>query len=408
MEYTLYGKLYSTNITELDLSNKKLTYIDSNIKYFVNLQILNLYNNQIKEIPKEIQYLTQLQKIYLSDNQIKKIPQEIQYLKQLQQLNLNGNKIKEIPKEIQYLKQLQQLNLNDNQIKEIPKEIQYLIQLRTLSLYGNKIKEIPKEIQYLTQLQELFISCNQITEIPKEIQYLTQLQVLYLPNNQIEEIPLEIINLRNLTTFQYTNNPIENLLNPIVNRFINRILNKGGNIHNLYTDTQNVHSSSIQQSIKDSIYNLLKQVKNDIKINYLDDEILTIQTKEALIEYSKDNEIHSQLNCTFEEILQAVLLEINNLPIDMQIEVKKRLNEEMDDGICKCFTGRLSRLINSLSGYSDKVSIKISSAEEIGNIISIMKSKYDDIEEVKKNVEKELLERGYEKEIVDEWLTYID
>jgi len=38
----------------------------------------------------------------------------------------------------------------------------------------------------------------------------------------------------------------------------------------------------------------------------------------------------------------------------------------MDDGICKCFTGRLSRLVNSLSGYSEKVSIKISSAEEIG------------------------------------------
>ena len=383
--YSLYNKLYSTNITELNLSKRNLTYIDSNIKYFVNLQILDLSDNQIKEIPKEIQYLTQLQRVYLSNNQIKEIPKEIQYLTQLEYLNFNRNEIKEIPKEIQHLTQIQELYLSSNQIKEIPKEIQYLTQLQELALYDNQIEEIPKEIQYLTQLQEL-----------------------YLYNNQIKEFPFEITNLRNLTIFHCSNNQIENLLNPIINRFIQRIKNRGGNIHNLYTDTQNVHTSSIQQSIKDSIYNLLKQVKNDIKINYLDDEILTIQTKEALVEYSKDETIHGQLNCTFEEILQAVLLEINKLPIDMQIEVKKRLNEEMDDGICKCFTGRLSRLVNSLSGYSDKVSIKISSAEEIGNIISIMKSKYNDIEEVKHNVEKELLERGYEKEVVDEWLTYID
>jgi len=385
MEYTLYNKLYSTNITELNLSKRNLTYIDSNIKYFVNLQILDLSDNEIKEIPKEIQYLTQLYRLYLSHNQIKEIPKEIQYLTQLRRLNLSYNQIKEIPKEIQHLTQIQELYLSSNQIKEIPKEIQYLTQLQELALYDNQIEEIPKEIQYLTQLQEL-----------------------YLYNNQIKEFPFEITNLRNLTIFHCSNNQIENLLNPIINRFIQRIKNRGGNIHNLYTDTQNVHTSSIQQSIKDSIYNLLKQVKNDIKINYLDDEILTIQTKEALVEYSKDETIHGQLNCTFEEILQAVLLEINKLPIDMQIEVKKRLNEEMDDGICKCFTGRLSRLVNSLSGYSDKVSIKISSAEEIGNIISIMKSKYNDIEEVKHNVEKELLERGYEKEVVDEWLTYID
>jgi hypothetical protein len=226
--------------------------------------------------------------------------------------------------------------------------------------------------------------------------------------NKIKELPLEIINLRNLTHFKYGLNPIENLLNPLINRFIRRIENRGGNIHNLYTDTQNVHSSSIQQSIKDSIYNLMNEVKNDNKINYLDDSILTVQTKEALIEYSKDETIHSQLECTFEEVLHAVLLEISKMDKNLQIEVKNRLNEEMEDGLCKCFTGRLSRLVNSLSGYSDKVSIKISSAEEIGNVILIMKDKYNDIEEVKINVEKELLERGYEKEVIDEWIIYID
>ena len=433
MEYTLYGKLYSTDITELHLANKKLNYIDPNIKYFVKLQRLNLSFNLIEEIPREIQYLTQLQTFVMSYNQIKEIPKEIKYLTQLQLIFLQHNQIKEIPTEISYLAQLKTLLLYDNKIKEIPKEIGNLTQLQILNVCTNKIKEIPKEIGnltqlqkldltnneikeipieicdavYLTQLQTLDLSFNQIKEIPKEIGHLTHLQELSFSHNQIKELPLEITNLRNLIIIIYVNNPIENLLNPIINRFITQIENRGGNIHNIYTDTQNVHSSSIQQSIKDSIYNLMKEVKDDNKINYLDDSILSIQTKEALIEYSKDNEIHSQLNCTFEEVLQAVLLEINNLSDELQTEVKNRLNEEMEDGLCKCFTGRLSRLVNSLSGYSDKVSIKISSAEEIGNVISIMKDKYDDIEIVKLNVEKELLERGYEKEVIDEWLNYL-
>ena len=408
MEYTLYGKLYSTDIIELDLSDENLTYIDSNIKYFVNLQILNLFQNQIKEIHDAVS-LTKLQELYLSYNRITKIPKEIFHLTQLESLYLYNNKLEEIPKEIGNLTQLKALGLSNNKIKEIPKEIGHLTQLKTLELHKNKIKEIPIEIGNLTQLQIINLYSNQIEKIPIEICHLPQLHIINFCDNQIKELPLEIINLRNLNRFLYENNPIENLLNPIINRFITRIQNRGGNIHNLYTDNQNVHSSSIQQSIKDSIYNLMKEVKDDNKINYLDDSILSIQTKEALIEYSKDNEIHSQLNCTFEEVLQAVLLEINNLSDELQTEVKNRLNEEMEDGLCKCFTGRLSRLVNSLSGYSDKVSIKISSAEEIGNVISIMKDKYgDDADEVKINVEKELLERGYEKEVIDEWITYID
>jgi Leucine-rich repeat (LRR) protein len=366
--------------------------------------------NQIKEIPKEIKYLTQLQLIFLQHNQIKEIPTEISYLAQLKTLLLYDNKIKEIPKEIGNLTQLQILNVCTNKIKEIPKEIGNLTQLQKLDLTNNEIKEIPIEIcdaVYLTQLQTLDLSFNQIKEIPKEIGHLTHLQELSFSHNQIKELPLEITNLRNLIIIIYVNNPIENLLNLIINRFITQIENRGGNIHNIYTDTQNVHSSSIQQSIKDSIYNLMKEVKDDNKINYLDDTILSIQTKEALIEYSKDNQIHTQLNCTFEEVLQVVLLEINKLPNDLQVEIKNRLNEEMEDGLCKCFTGRLSRLVNSLSGYSDKVSIKISSAEEIGNVISIMKDKYDDIEDLRMNVEKELLERGYEKEVISEWLNYL-
>ena len=395
MSIEILGKLYPLDTKILDLTSNKLTKIPQEIQYLTQLQVLCLSNNQITEIPEEIQYLTQLHSFDLSDNLITKIPKEIRYLMQLQALFLSDNLIKEIPQEIKYLTQLQELYLDDNKITEIPKEIKYLTQLQTLWLYSNQIKKIPEQIKYLTQLKELYIFDNQISKISQEIQYLVQLYAVDFSENHIIEIPLEIINLRNLRYIAYHGNIIENLNNPIIHRFITRIQNRGGNIHNLYNDSQNLHSSSIQQSIKQNIINLLKEIREPINYDYLNDHLFTVETKEALTEYCNDSSIHSELECTFSDVLDAVLLEVNKFDSEMQIEIKKRINEEMADAECKCFTGRLSRIVNSLSGYSDKVIIKISSAEEIGNIIMLMKAKYELVDDIKENIKKEMGDRGY-------------
>ena len=407
LKLVILGKSYSLDTEILNLRHNQITEIPKEIQYLTKLQILNLRHNQITEIPKEIQYLTKLQILNLSNNQITEIPKEIQYLTQLQQLDLSHNKITKIPQEIQYLTQLQELNLRSNQITEIPPEIQYLTQLQQLYVSYNQITEIPPEIKYLAQLQGLYLSDNQITKIPQGIQYLTQLQGLYLSVNQITNVPLEIINLRNLQSFWYNYNPVDNLNNPIIQRFLDRIRNNGGNIHNLYNDTQNVHSSTIQQSIKQSIMNLLKEIKKPFNYDYLNDQLFTVETKTALAEYCNDSSIHSELECAFNDVFNAVLLETSKFTPDVQIEIKKRINEEMADAECKCFTGRLSRIVNALSGYSDNVAIKISSAEEIGNIIMLMKSKYELVDDAKENVKKEMSERGYTDDIIQEWISYI-
>ncbi len=81
------------------------------------------------------------------------------------------------------------------------------------------------------------------------------------------------------------------------------------------------------------------------------DLILTTDTKESLVEYSACNEVHSTLNVTFREVLQSVWFIIKNHK-DSD-EIKRILNAEMSESICKCFTGRLSRLINTLNGFDD-------------------------------------------------------
>ena len=83
----------------------------------------------------------------------------------------------------------------------------------------------------------------------------------------------------------------------------------------------------------------------------------------------------------------------------------QRLNEEMEEADCKCYTGRLSRLVNVLNGYYDDIKINISDSEQISNIILTIKNKYEEInDEVKKEMIKELKERGYEDDVIQVWI----
>jgi hypothetical protein len=148
----------------------------------------------------------------------------------------------------------------------------------------------------------------------------------------------------------------------------------------------------------------------DYPLTYLDWTVLTQKTKEIITEYIDCNDIHTMLNITFKELFTAVVIEMESLSMDLQVEIQKRLNEEMQDSECKCFTGRISRLVNCLSGYSNKVRIQISETEEIGNIISIVMANrgMKTIEILKEEVHFALKERGYDHEKIAEWLEYIE
>ena len=85
----------------------------------------------------------------------------------------------------------------------------------------------------------------------------------------------------------------------------------------------------------------------------------------------------------------------------------------MYDTFCKCFTGRISRLINTLNGYYSLVYIQINDSQQIGNIIVITKEKLL-IEKIysvdihKEIVKKELTEKGYNDDIINEWVSFIE
>jgi Leucine-rich repeat (LRR) protein len=300
-----------------------------------------------------------------------------------------------------YLKDLKEW-INNGCDNEIALQITYLY------LSFQNLTTIPKEISYIINLQILNISHNNLTTIPAEIGNLINLQDLNLYNNKITTLPIEITNIRNVKVF-YVGNPIEYIPPQVI-----RYLERNRTTQKIYNDNQSVHNHSIQEGIKKSI-NYIMSIKPIYKLDNLNDIIINNnfinnKTKTILFEYISSKDVHSILNITFLELLINVISFIDQH--EAKQEIYKVLEQEMNDAICKCFTGRMSRLINCLNGFDDNIIINISDTEQIGNVIILIKDKLMTennytIDKHKEIVMKELYDRGYNKEVIDEWIEYI-
>jgi len=158
----------------------------------------------------------------------------------------------------------------------------------------------------------------------------------------------------------YENNTIE--LSPQSGQFIPRIENTFINNLNVYNDRQNIHNSTIKLSVKNSINNITSRL--DLP-NYNLETLITLiledpylESKEQFIEYCNDDRVHSLLLLTFSEVVWFTLQTINkDFNSQTQSVIKKILNHEMKDLEYKCFTGRMTRIIECLNGFSPLVNI---------------------------------------------------
>ena len=400
----LLDKLYKfINLEELYICNNNITTIHG-LDNLVNLRKLRLCNNKITEI-KELDNLVNLEELQLNYNQITEI-KGLDNLVNLKKLYLHYNQVTEI-KGLDYLINLQILQLNYNQITEI-KSLDNLLNLKELYLHYNQITEI-KGLDNLVQLRTLRLNGNQITEI-KGLDNLRNLLILYVNNNQIKELPLFLCNLININHIFYYNNPIEYIPLP-VQRWLDRINHRLTPSNMIYNDKQNIHNHHIQNSFRTSLNNILKDKQlldlQTIKQQILENNILTEQTKREILNYCDDsNAMHSIFLITYSDLLIYVWSRITFSA--NKDEILQVLNQEISDGLCMCFTGRLTRLLNTLVGFYDDIELQISDSEQITNIIMSLKDKFpSDQEQLKDAVRKELLDRQYSETIINEWLAYI-
>ena len=433
------------NLKELNCSNNNLYVLPESLAELENLEKLYIFNNKILTLPDEIGRLKKLQRIDAGYNMLDTLPESFAELEGLRLANFVHNNFKYMPHPLVCLRGLQSLYFADNHIKTLPttignmvglrvlnmsgnclwkalpEEFGNLVNLDTLSLDDNCISQLPSTLGNMVRLKDLYLQENQLAGLPTSIGRCAALKRINISNNEVRSIPVEIVQCANLQYIQRSNNELD--LHPVIQRF----LDARRNIYNhtgLYADSQNVHTTSIQESIKKSLFNLLNDPYSATKEKVVQEIIDCpyVKKKELLIGYiNDDKETHSVLYCTFFDAFVKVWGRITTYNADghgpngcvdegVRRELFKRLDEEMSDGMCKCFTGRLSRIVNVLNGFFDDIEVHISSNEQIANVILVLRERHgigpnDDMgEDLKETIRKELAERGYEADIIETWL----
>ena len=284
-----------------------------------------------------------------------------------------------IGKSLQTNQTLLHLDLGHNNIGPeggiaIGKSLQTNQTLKNLDLGHNNIGPeggiaIGQSLQTNNSLQELYLGNNNLgnegavgvirgSAVNNQN---TRITTLYLCHNNITRLHAELTQCPpTLTEFGYYGNPIE-FVPPNVQRWLGRYQGQqNGQIHK---DRQNVHNRQIQQSIKESINKIVNATDgpkslDEVRTIILNDHILSGQCKTQLLQYAMDESVHTDLQLTFGDLLCYIFtrIDVNTANGD---EIKRILNQEMTDALCMCFTGRLSRLLNCLTGIDPLVHIHI-------------------------------------------------
>ena len=235
-------------VKEINCSDQQIESLEG-IELLINLKILDCSYNNIKDL-SPIRNLIKLEHIDCSSIAIDNFNDLIN-LKNLEVLI--GHELRLISIEpLKYLTKLKKLYLVENNITDLT-PIKDLINLTELYCPTNHISDLTP-LKNLINLTDIFIDDNYIKDLTP-IKDLINLKIFSSCGFNIEIIPIDIINLTNLECFQYNTN-IE--LHPSIIRFTNIIQLRRTKKVMLYDDKENVHNSSIQKSVKESIIQLLK------------------------------------------------------------------------------------------------------------------------------------------------------
>ncbi len=175
-----------------------------------------------------------------------------------------------------------------------------------------------------------------------------------------------------------------------------------------YNDPQNVHDSQVLGTIRHSLNNLKKTTKlsknpiqsyNEIK-TYIGQMKNSDKKRDALVSLEKvinNTTPLSSLDATEGEALNLVWNRISGFDTETSDNLKETLLEELasmqEHGSTVCSTGRFTRIVDTLNGVDDAVSIKPTYAvneEMLGRAAKIRNSMLAEVDET----ERGLLERG--------------
>lgn len=134
--------------------------------------------------------------------------------------------------------------------------------------------------------------------------------------------------------------------------------------------------------------------------------------KQHLLEFICDDTIHSTLCVEISDVLFAVLQIIEkDFGRETQKEIYKCLESEIRDSVGKCFTGKITRIVNALNGISSLVQIGMS---DVDFILSVIKNARQELREeytLERHVEmvrERLQAENFSEQVIQEWIDHIE
>lgn len=190
-----------------------------------------------------------------------------------------------------------------------------------------------------------------------------------------------------------------------------KIINELGELYTqnkcstIYTNIQNVHDTTINKNIINTLRELIQKVKSK---RHSGEVLEIIRDKYSHLDKSKMDKIMSSLERIMIDTAKYEMLNMSDILVlvweficqsEHKQELEYRLIQELEDMDETCSTGHLSRILNVLSGYFSENVVQISLKDQLrSNIFArytkLIKMLSDDLQD---KINNELISNDYDK-----------
>lgn len=402
---------------------------DTNIVYvniygvkFPNLKYINLSQNHRLDEIVALRGCTALETFICSSTDIVGFRDRTfeDCAKSLRHLDVSNNSMYHLNRSIRVLQSLEYLDVSKTMLSQLEPEFLHNNRktLRVLRLNGDAFCALDFSI----------LECTKLKRISMEIKLWQRYQGDF--ERPEDGMPLQVVRFIEGVNGESLDTANKKMRKQAFRRMVDQN-------ESIYTNTQSVHDQSIVGSVKSSVYKLTTQkkfLKTKAKHEYLrcreamtrkilDDPYFDAKTKDVLVENIGDESVHSAFMLTFFDLLSAVFFTIDFVLLEdeavkcdekkrraLEKEIKGAIANEMtaDNLACICFTGKMSRLVNALNGFTPLVNIQIHSSEQITAVYQITKKKAKSTQHHKELFMAELRDRDFPSAVIEEWSFYFD
>lgn len=165
----------------------------------------------------------------------------------------------------------------------------------------------------------------------------------------------------------------------------------------IYSDSQSVHASPITKEVKTTLEKLCAEFGggeyNGVLQQYLDEVVVVVNSSRGILKklFAKNHgkelrdslvtlfelsgtQSHSALGLTLSDVFVVVWNRARKLDHDAQKTIVGIMQSEIGEMRSVCYTGRISRLVNLLSGFCQDVGVHIDLASQIQAKYAVVKA----------------------------------